>query len=224
MNKVLNNTQVVKSIVFLIGVTVLNLTIAQSALQNSSQVSSSMLPNSVASLVINGEISIDDKGFIVNPNNTANFGARVFLDRAPSGAIPTYRVGESVRIGLSTTEDAYVYLFAHHPNGTLTQVLPNLYDGHGNSNYIQANHTYYFPNQDSSYSFDVTGPLGYDTLFLVASKEALTTGTLARFNNAQAFTTTYKNLDDFNKTIANSITAIEQSSWVTSSAVYYIIN
>ena len=103
-------------------------------------------------------VVISPQSIVVNPS--PSFDVQVFVDKDTSGdAAPVYNIGESIRVGVSVSEDAYVYLFSVHSDGTIEQILPNgLADG--SNNFVSGGSTRYFPPRDARYTFDVAGPQG----------------------------------------------------------------
>ena len=107
---------------------------------------------------------------------------------------PTYRIGEKLEIGVRTNEDAYVYLFNLHTDGTIRKIFPNRYDNH---NYLRANQTKYLPK--GRYSFYVDGPTGHDKVIAVASKKRLSRSTLASFRSEHDFSAPNYNYQGYNQ-------------------------
>lgn len=172
-----------------------------------------------AQTMINQTLSV-----IHNPHAPANFQVEVFVDRDPSGLItPSYRIGEYVRIGISVTQAAYVYLFSLNSAGSIVQVLPNLHDGHGQNNFLQPNIIKYFPPDNMGYSFVVDLPHGIDKVFVIASQEELTSSTLAGFRYEGDFAQSYQGEAAFVNQVLRSVEAIKQSGWVTDYASYQVV-
>lgn len=161
---------------------------------------------------------------IHNPHAPANFYAQVFIDRDTNGAgNARYRIGEMLRIGVMLSEAAHVYLFVVDSTGVVTQLLPNRFDGHGNSNHVQAGGTVYFPPSGSSYGYRVKGPYGVDKIFVLASKSPLTTSTLTGFNYEGAFAKSYGGEKLFGDRVLRSVSPLAQSGWVTDGVHYQVV-
>ena len=88
-------------------------------------------------------VVISPQSIVVNPS--PSFDVQVFVDKDTSGdATPVYNIGESIRVGATVSEDAYVYLFSVHSDGTIDQILPNTLSD-GRDNLVRAGSTRYFP-------------------------------------------------------------------------------
>ena len=105
------------------------------------------------------DIVISPQSIVVNP--LPSFDVEVFVDKDTSGeTIPTYEIGEAIRIGVRVSEDSYVYLFNVRSNGDIQQIIPNRLDDTGRRNFVEAGTTRYFPRQDARYTFNIAGPRG----------------------------------------------------------------
>lgn len=160
------------------------------------------------------------QSIVVNPR--PGFEVDVFLERGSGSDIPTYRVGESIRIGVEVSEDAYVYLFNVRPNGEVQQLLPNRYDEAGQNNRLRAGETRYFPPQNARYTFNAEPPRGLDKVIAVASKSQLDTRQLARFEEDPNFATSDIGEEGFAQQLSIVVRPIEQTNWVTDTALLYV--
>ena len=161
------------------------------------------------------------QSIIVNP--VPSFEVETFVNKDSSGQrIPSYEVGDSIRIGVRTSEDAYVYLFSIKSDGQIQQILPNELDSYGQDNFVRAGQTKYFPPQDARYSFEVSGPTGLDKVLAVASIEPLDTSDLAQFSSGADFATSRTSEDDFADTLSIIVRPLPQNDWVTDTALFYI--
>lgn len=127
------------------------------------------------------------QSIIVNPVPTA-LEARVWVDRDSTGTrTPSYRIGDPIRVSVSVNEDAYVYLFAVDPDGTVDQILPHrLFNG---SNFVRKGTVRTFPSaaEARSISFNVGGNPGLNKVLVVASRRQLDLTTLSTFSKGQSF-------------------------------------
>lgn len=167
------------------------------------------------------DVVISPQSIIVNP--LPSFDVEVFVDKDPSGAtIPTYEIGEAIRIGVRVSEDAYVYLFNVRSNGDIQQILPNRLDDTGRRNFVEAGTTRYFPRQDARYTFNIAGPRGLDKVIAVASKEPLNTSQLTRFDEESDFATSAAGEDSFAQALSIVVQPLPQEGWVTDTALFYV--
>ena len=160
------------------------------------------------------------QSIIVNP--IPSFEVETFVDKDDSGQrVPSYEVGESIRIGVRSSEDAYVYLFSVKSDGQIRQILPNEVDSFGRDNYVRADETKYFPPTDARYSFEVGGPRGLDKVLAVASLEPLDTSEL-EFESDSNFGTMSASEGDFAETLSVIVRPLPQDTWVSDTALFYI--
>lgn len=170
----------------------------------------------------NQVIPASPQSIIITPNPSPSFGMNLFLDKDPSGtSTPSYRIGEHVQIGVSVSESAYIYIFAYDPTGKITQILPNRLAGHGN-NYVHAGQAVYFPEYGAPFNYTVQGPRGWDRVFAVASKEALTSSTLSGFQYEGDFAVSYQDLQSFALAVEAVVKPVAQDSWVSDHTAFYI--
>ena len=172
------------------------------------------------------QINIGPQSIIITPSPPSpspahNLKVDIWLNKSPYGNFtPTYYIGERLEVGVRTNEDAYVYLFNLHTDGTVTRIFPNRFDSH---NYLYANHTKYLPSYNSRYSFYVDGPTGYDKVIAVASKERLNTSTLANFRSEHDFFAQgTHNESSFARSLSIVVEPIDNYAWVTDYVHFYI--
>ncbi|HEX7022558.1 MAG TPA: DUF4384 domain-containing protein [Trueperaceae bacterium] len=175
----------------------------------------------LAPLALAQKVVISPQSIVVNP--APSFDVQVTLDRqAGSGDIPSYGIGDSIRIGVSVSDDAYVYLFNVRSSGEVVQILPNRLD-QGGDNYVQAGQTVYFPPQGARYTFEIDGPTGLDKVIAVASKEPLDVSQLAQFQSQSDFATSEIGEDSFAQTLSIIVQPLPQAEWVTDTALFYTV-
>ena len=161
------------------------------------------------------------QAIIVNPD--PSFEVETFVDKDSSGgSVPSYEIGEDIRIGVRVTEDAYVYLFSVKSDGEITQILPNEVDSFGRDNFVRAGRTKYFPPEDARYSFEVAGPRGLDKVLAVASLEPLNTSDLIDFEEDANFATSSASEGEFAESLSVVVRPLPQDDWVTDTALFYI--
>lgn len=166
-------------------------------------------------------IEVDPQGIVVNPR--PGFTAEVFVDRDRSGRHqPSYRIGEPIRVGVRVSADAYVYLFSIKANGDTTQILPNRFDDAGRDNFLRAERTRWFPPRDARYTFEVDGPRGVDTVFVVASREPLDTRTLARFERDPHFARSQIGTAGLADAMSIVVRPLPSHAWVTDAARFRV--
>lgn len=166
------------------------------------------------------------QGFVVSPqaivvNPVPSFGVEVWLDRDTSGnATPVYQVGERISISVRVDEAAYVYLFDVRPNGEITQIFPNRYD---DTNYLRAGEVRTFPPSGARYQFNIAPPRGLSKVIALASKTALDTSQLARFEReSDIFAQSNIGEQGFINSFAIIVRPIPQQNWVTDTALYHV--
>lgn len=99
------------------------------------------------------------------PEPLDEIDAELWFDKA-CGA--TYQQGEKVIVNFRTTADAYVTIYDIDTTGNVSILFPNREHP---DNFVQANQTYTFPNQNYSYDLIVEGPEGIEYIDLVASTD-----------------------------------------------------
>lgn len=88
------------------------------------------------------------------------------LDRADA----TYAVGEAVRIGVKTSEDAYVTVLNIGASGKVTRLFPNAYQ---TDNRIKAGETIEIPGPQSGTRITVGGPVGAELIKVIATSKPI---------------------------------------------------
>lgn len=83
----------------------------------------------------------------------------------------TYAVGETVKLVLSATEDAYVTVLDVGPTGQVTQLFPNLYQ---TDNHVYANRPVEIAGPGSGARVTVSGPVGTELIKVVAASRPIT--------------------------------------------------
>lgn len=163
------------------------------------------------------------QAIVVNP--VPSYKVSVWLDRAPEGIdIPRYEIGEPIRIGVSTDEDAYVYLFSVSSNGDVVQILPNRFSG-GRDAFLGAGTTRFFPPVDASYTFTADAPAGLARVVALASHRPLDTGTLASFRSEHdLLATSQLGQEGFAQALSIVVRPLPQDSWVTATAEFYVVD
>ncbi len=168
------------------------------------------------------DIVISPQSIVVNP--LPSFEVEVFVDKDSSGnASPSYAIGEQISIGVRVSEDSYVYLFSVKSNGEIQQILPNRFDQAGQNNFVRAGETKFFPPRGARYTFNVDGPTGLDKVIAVASKRQLNTRQLADFEADPNFATSNIGEEAFARALSIIVTPIPQETWVTDTALFYVV-
>ena len=163
-------------------------------------------------------VVVSPQAIVVNPLPT--FDVDVFFEQG--GETPVYDVGESVRIGVTPAEDAYIYLFDVRPNGSVTQILPNQVDPESENNFVRAGTTRYFPPRGAGYEYVINPPRGLSKVIAVAAKQRLDTRQLAQFRQGEQFATSDIGQEGFADRFSIVVRPIEQGDWVTDTALYYV--
>ena len=176
----------------------------------------------LCSLGMAQRIVVSPQSIVVNP--LPAFGVDVWVDRDPTGrAEPSYAVGESMEIGVRTTEDAYVYLFSVGASGEIVQIFPNRYDAGGRDHLVRAGTTRTFPPPGVRYGFVIEPPTGLAKVIAVASRGELDTRTLASFAGERDLMASSRlGEEDFAQALAIVVRPLPQASWVTSTALYHV--
>lgn len=160
-------------------------------------------------------VRFEPRAIVVNPS--PSFGVSVFLDK--SGEVPTYRVGEEIRISVRVDRDAYVYLYSLQPDGTVTQILPNRFD---DEHFLRSGQTRTYPPSGAGYVFNVEPPTGLSKVVAVASTRELDTRDLARFQSGQSFATSDIGESGFQSAFRIVVNPVPQSGWVTATTYYEV--
>ncbi len=158
-------------------------------------------------------VRFEPRAIVVNP--APSFGVTVFFDK--QGEVPSYRIGEEIRISVRVDRDAYVYLFSLEPDGQVTQILPNRFS---TDNYLRAGETRTYPPSGAGYVFNVDPPTGLSKVVAVASTRELDTRELARFEANASFATSDIGESGFQRGFRIVVNPVPQSGWVTATAYY----
>jgi hypothetical protein len=162
------------------------------------------------------DVRFEPRAIVVNPS--PDFGVTVFVDK--SGEVPSYRVGEEIRVSVRVDRDAYVYLYSLEPDGTVTQILPNRFTS---DNRLRAGQTRTFPPSGAGYVFNVDPPMGLSKVVAVASTRQLDTEELARFESGQAFARSDIGERGFQRAFRIVVDPVPQNSWVTATTYYEVV-
>ncbi|MFN2321774.1 MAG: PEGA domain-containing protein [Trueperaceae bacterium] len=167
-------------------------------------------------------VVISPRSIVVNP--VPGFDVEVFVDKDTSGRdAPAYEVGESMRVSVRPSVDAYVYLFSLSAGGEVEQVLPNRLDGAGSDPLVRAGQTRTFPPSGARYQFTVVPPNGLAKVIAVASREPLDTSTLVSFRGEDDFLASSSMGEDaFARALRIIVTPLPQNDWVSATALYYV--
>jgi Domain of unknown function (DUF4384)/PEGA domain len=161
---------------------------------------------------------ISPQSIIVNPVQN-DLQVNINVDRA--GENPNYRIGEKIRITASVNQDAYVYLFSVHSDGSIDLILPNQLSS-GNV-FLRAGESRSFPPANGGYLLQVDGPVGQDKVLAVASKRQLNIDELASFKGNQPFATiTVTGQDNLARALSIIVQPVPASDWVTNVAYFQV--
>ncbi|MFL9827703.1 DUF4384 domain-containing protein [Rhodoplanes sp. SY1] len=83
----------------------------------------------------------------------------------------TYALGESVRLAVKTSDDAYLTVFSIGASGKVTQLFPNATQP---SNRVKAGETVEIPPGGSGTRIKVTGPVGAELIKVIATSKPVT--------------------------------------------------
>jgi hypothetical protein len=168
--------------------------------------------------VAGAQPQISPQSIIVNPVDNA-LSVRVFTDRG--GSNPVYRIGDSIRVGVTVNQDAYVYLFSVHSDGKVDLILPNKLSG-GNA-YLRANETRMFPPSGAAYQLNVDGPTGQDKVLAVASKRQLNINEIAQFQGGNQFADVQvTGQDNLARALSIVVQPVPASDWETAVAYFQV--
>ena len=108
-----------------------------------------------------------DRAYQAGQARPGTLSIMTLLDRADA----TYAVGESLRIGIKSNEDAFVTVFNIGASGKITQLFPN---GFQADNRINAGETLEVPSKSSESHIKVGGPVGIELIKVVATSKPVT--------------------------------------------------
>ncbi len=147
---------------------------------------SALLTSSLAAPALASGATLSPQSIIVNPAQT-DLTVRVWVGKDAQGqGTANYRIGEQIRVGVQTSQDAYVYLFDINANGEISLFVPNGYDG-TQGNFVPANTRTVFPGEGAQYTLTVGGPRGQDRILALASRQPLDLSAIADFAGSQGF-------------------------------------
>ena len=76
-----------------------------------------------------------------------------------------YRVGDYLTLEVRATDDARIIIFNWGPTGKLSVLLPSAYQL---DNFVRAGDTYYIPDAEADFDFEVLGPPGVERFKVIA--------------------------------------------------------
>ena len=161
------------------------------------------------------------QSIIVNPAPYTDLTVRTWVDRdAAARGNSTYRVGDLIRVGVSVSRDAFVYLFNVSSQGEVSLILPNGYsDG---ENFLHAGETRTFPPLGAGYQFRVDGPAGYDRVLALASTEELDMNELYQVEAQGFYDVRVRGTQDLARALSIAVEPVLSRSWVTAFVQYRV--
>ncbi len=165
--------------------------------------------------------SISAQSIIVNPVVSA-LKLSVWTDRDPSGQnTPIYRGGEKIRIFVTPSQNAYVYLFNVGADGAVTQILPNRFASEA---LVKANTVKSFPGAADKFTFDIAGPAGVNKVLALASRTALNLSQLSSFKTSQDTfaTVAVRGQERLAQALSIVVNPVKADAWVTDTAQYAV--
>ncbi|ULH15066.1 DUF4384 domain-containing protein [Deinococcus sp. KNUC1210] len=160
------------------------------------------------------------QSIIVNPAQP-ELGVRVWVNKDPQGkGVASYRIGEQIRVGVQTSEDAYVYLFDVNSRGEISLFVPNGYDG-PKGNFVRGGSRNVFPGQGAKYTLTVGGPRGQDRILALASRVQLDLSDIATFAGEQGFgSVTVQGEARLGQGLSDAVSGLDAQDWVTAVTWY----
>ncbi len=143
-----------------------------------------------------------------------------------SGANPFYRVGDPISMTVTTTRDAYVYLFSIEADGQIKLILPNRFDGQ--QNWLRAGEVLTLPPTNASYRFTVTDPVGQAQVVAVASQQPLSIDEIDYFTQGGALFDNRTRLSASRSASTGSVSRaivveeVPQQPWVSARVSYRV--
>lgn len=166
---------------------------------------------------------ITAQSIIVNPT-PANVNVNVWTDRDRSGnATPNYAPGDRIQLYVSTSQDAYVYLFNVDPRGQVDLILPNGYSG--GDNFVRAGSTKVFPQPGAGFTFDIAAPYGVNKVLALASTAPLNMNDIASFSNGQnSFArVNVQGQQQLAQALSIVVNPVPQNTWNSDTAYYNVV-
>ncbi len=97
-----------------------------------------------------------------SPADADRLQVKVWTDR------PSYRIGETLNVGLRVNRDAYVTLVDIGTSGDVTVIFPNRFHP---SHFVRGGQDVVVPPPGSGFSLVVQGPVGFDQIRAIATEE-----------------------------------------------------
>jgi hypothetical protein len=178
-------------------------------------------------------VVVEPLRIVVNP--TPGFGVQVRVDKDSTGrGAPIYFEGDAIRLSVTVSEEAYVYLFNVSADGSITQFFPNRLDGAANR--VRAGQVLQVPPATGArYSLTVAEPFGVDKVIAVASRRPLDTSTLAAFASdfapdapaatecrVDCFASSDLGQDGLAQTLRIVVAPLPQADWVTDTVRFQV--
>lgn len=101
------------------------------------------------------------------PTKPGSLTILTLLDRPDA----TYALGETVRLAVKSSEDAYITVFNVGPSGKVTQLFPNAFQ---TANKVKAGEAVEIPAAASGAQIRVTGPVGAELIKVIATSKPVT--------------------------------------------------
>ena len=164
---------------------------------------------------------ISAQSIIVNPVVSA-LKLRVWTDRDPSGQrTPAYASGDRIRVFVTPSRDAYVYLFNLQTDGSITQILPNRFS---RADLVKANTVKSFPGPGDKFTYTIAGPSGVNKVLALASSTPLNLSQLSSFKTSQDTfaTVTVSGQAGLARALSIVVTPVKDDAWVTATAQYAV--
>lgn len=168
-------------------------------------------------LAVAQDVRLDPQGIVVNPDPA--FGVEVTLDRG--GALPAYEVGDPIEVTVRATRDAWLYLYAVEPDGSVQQIVPNRYEP---SLRLRAGERVTVPGEGAGYRFAVDPPYGVSRVLAIASRAELDVAPLARFEGDAAFARSDVGVGGFQRRVEALLGRVAQDAWASSSVGYRVVD
>ncbi|HEX2865374.1 MAG TPA: DUF4384 domain-containing protein [Deinococcales bacterium] len=156
---------------------------------------------------------ITPQSIIVNPAPNPQVGVRTWVDRT------SYRIGQPIRISVSVTRDAYVYLFNINADGTMTTIFPNAY---GSDNFMYAGQTRTFPQSGDGFTFTVSGPVGTDRVLAVASSQQLDMTDVYNTTSGDFYDVVPSSPNNLARALSIVVQPVPSYDWVTAITSYRV--
>lgn len=125
------------------------------------------LSESAAELKNQRRAASRDLSIVEVENQTPGFAVLVDVDRQDR----LYTEDEMVTVKVKSSSDGYLYLLHQGPKGKNTLLIPNKFQ---KENFIKGGQTVFFPSEDSTFRFRVSGPsFGRETIKVFVTKKRL---------------------------------------------------